>query len=213
MRLSLSAFLLLISLAPAVAHPHVFVTARSEIVYDQARRFVGVRHAWTFDDMFSAFATQGLDKNGDGRLSRDELQSLAQTNVDSLKDFDYFTVARLGGKKLLFKAPVDYWLEFTGGVLTLHFLLPANAPQDQGQKALALEVYDPTYYVAFDLAEDAPVSISGAPDCVANVVRPKPLDAAQQAAAVQLDQAAFSALDSNKDFGAQFAPRILVNCP
>jgi len=53
----------------------------------------------TFDDMFSTFATQGLESKVKGKFTREELAPLAQVNVESLKDFDYFTVARANGKK------------------------------------------------------------------------------------------------------------------
>ncbi|MDQ0470649.1 DUF1007 family protein [Labrys wisconsinensis] len=204
--------LMLIGLATAAnAHPHVFVTSRTEIVYQTDGRLAGVRQIWTFDDMFSAFATQGLDANGDGKLTREELQPLAQTNVDSLKDFQYFTFAKLGGKQLLFKPPQDYWLDFTDKLLTLHFYLPLSSPQTQGKKPLSVEVYDPTYYVDFEMADKDPASISGGPACALNVVRPQQLTADQQAQALALDQADFSA--ANPTFGAQFANHILVNCP
>ena len=45
--------------APATAHPHVWVTMHTELVYAADGSVTGVRHAWAFDDMFSAFATQG----------------------------------------------------------------------------------------------------------------------------------------------------------
>src|SRR6185503_12785932 len=41
---------------PASAHPHVWVTMKSTVVYAPDGTVVGVRHAWTFDDMFSTFA-------------------------------------------------------------------------------------------------------------------------------------------------------------
>ena len=34
---------------PALAHPHVFVTARAEVLYAPDGKMTGVRHAWTFD--------------------------------------------------------------------------------------------------------------------------------------------------------------------
>src|SRR5215207_4990237 len=82
----------------ASAHPHVWVTMRSELVYGPDGTVTGVRHAWTFDDMFSAFATQGIDSKQRGVFSREELEPLAKTNIESLKDFDYFTIARVNGK-------------------------------------------------------------------------------------------------------------------
>ena len=38
----------------AEAHPHVWVTFHSEVLYAADGTMTGVRHAWTFDDMFSA---------------------------------------------------------------------------------------------------------------------------------------------------------------
>ncbi|CAM5763698.1 ABC transporter substrate-binding protein [Labrys miyagiensis] len=198
----------------ANAHPHVFVTSVSEVVYDDQGRVTGVKQNWTFDEAFSSYATQGMQQSADGSYTREALAPLAETNVENLKDFGYFTFAKLGGKELLFRPPVDYYLSYANNVLTLHFLLPLSSPQKQGQKALAIQIYDPTYYVAFDLAEQNPVSIAGAPQgCALNVIRPKPPSDSQKQAALQLDEAYFSALDENKDFGAKFANNIQVNCP
>lgn len=209
--LTLSLVLIAAATWPAAAHPHVVVTSKSEIVYDGHGSVTGVRQIWTFDDMFSSFATQGLDKNDDGQLSRDELQALAQTNVESLKEYDYFTIAKLGGEKLLFKPPVDYWLDYTNKLLTLHFFLPLNGAQVQARKPLAVEMYDPTYFVDFEMAQDDPVVVQGAPGCVLDVRRPKELDAGQKVAAASLDQGAFDAVATG--FGAQFANVAVVNCP
>lgn len=80
---------------PAAAHPHVWVTVETTVVYDGGQ-VTGLQHKWTFDDMYTAMAIQGLDANGDGTYSREELAELAQVNMDGLKEFAYFTVAKLG---------------------------------------------------------------------------------------------------------------------
>ncbi len=49
---------LLIAAGAASAHPHVWVTMKSAVVYGPDGSITGVRHAWTFDDMYSAFAVQ-----------------------------------------------------------------------------------------------------------------------------------------------------------
>jgi ABC-type uncharacterized transport system substrate-binding protein len=64
---------------PASAHPHVWVTMKSAVVYAPDGTVVGVRHAWTFDDMFSTFATQGLESKKKGEFTREELQPLARS--------------------------------------------------------------------------------------------------------------------------------------
>jgi ABC-type uncharacterized transport system substrate-binding protein len=68
----------------AQAHPHVWVTMTSELLYAPDGSVTGVRHAWTFDDMFSAFATQGLEQKTKGQFAREELAPLAKVNVESL---------------------------------------------------------------------------------------------------------------------------------
>ena len=73
---------------PAQAHPHVWITATSELVYAPDGSITGVRHAWTFDDMFSTYALQGIETKTKGVYTREELAPLAQVNVESLKEFD-----------------------------------------------------------------------------------------------------------------------------
>src|SRR3954467_12471566 len=85
--------------AAAAAHPHVWITAKSEVIYAPDGSITGVRHAWTFDDMFSTYALQGIETKTKGVYSREELAPLAQTNVESLKEFGYFTFARADGRK------------------------------------------------------------------------------------------------------------------
>jgi ABC-type uncharacterized transport system substrate-binding protein len=203
---TLAIFMLLAAMSAASAHPHVFVTAKSELIYGPDGQLKAIRHEWTFDEMFSAFAAQGLDKNGDGKLSRDELAELTKTNVDSLKEFDYFTVSKVAGKKIEFGEPTDYWMEGDEkGVLTLHFTLPVKSVGFKG--SYAIDVYDPTYFVSFSFAEDKPVSFSGAPaNCKADVKGPSE-------ATSNPGESFFTQLQAGTDYGAQFANRISVRCP
>jgi ABC-type uncharacterized transport system substrate-binding protein len=201
-----AASILLTATGGASAHPHVFVTAKSELIYGPDGQLKAIRHAWTFDEMFSTFAAQGLDKNGDGKLSRDELAELTKTNVDSLKEFDYFTLSKMAGKKIEFGDPIDYWMEGDEkGVLTLHFTLPVKSAGFKG--SYTIEVYDPTYFVSFSFGEDEPVLFSGAPvGCKAEVKGPSE-------ASSNPSESFFTQLQAGADYGAQFANRINVRCP
>ncbi len=212
--LSLSRFVFLaatLAAAPALAHPHVWVTAKAEIVFSSEGKVTGIQHAWTFDPAYSAYVTQGLDRNNDGALTPDELQELAKVNTESLVDYGYFTVLKAGGAKQAFDAPRDYGMSFDKGQATLKFLLPLKAPASAG-KAVALEIYDPTYFVAFSLDEGADaVTLANAPQgCATTVSRPKPPDASQQQ---KLSEAFFEALTAAQNFGAGFANRAIVACP
>ncbi|HYF54233.1 MAG TPA: DUF1007 family protein [Salinarimonas sp.] len=195
---------------PALAHPHVWITARAEVAYGQDGRVTGVRHAWTFDEAYSAFVTQGLDRNGDGRLTPDELAELAQTNTASLADFDYFTVLKAGGAKQAFETPREPAMRVEEGKAVLSFLLPLKSPASP--KVVSLEIFDPTYFVSFALAEgeDAVRLANGPRGCATTITRAKGPDLS---ASRNLSESFFDALTAASDFGAQFANRALIACP
>ncbi len=103
----------------------------------------GVRHAWTFDDMFSTYALQGIETKTKGVYTREELAPLAQTNVESLKEFAFFTFAKADGKKQRNSTIRSTTISSTrDAALTLHFTLPLKTPVKA--KQLALEVFDPS---------------------------------------------------------------------
>jgi ABC-type uncharacterized transport system substrate-binding protein len=191
----------------AQAHPHVWITATSELIYAPDGSITGVRHAWTFDDMFSTYALQGLESKTKGAYTREELSSLAQTNIESLKEFAYFTFAKADGKKEKFQEPVDYFLEYKDTALTLHFTLPLKTPVKS--KELALEVFDPSYFIDFQLADKNPIKLVGAPAaCETKIQRPNDGTANAQ----RLSEQNFMSGD-NSNYGAMFANKITVACP
>jgi ABC-type uncharacterized transport system substrate-binding protein len=203
---------LVLAAAAASAHPHVWVTMHSELVYAPDGTVTGVRHAWTFDDMFSVFATQGLDAKKKGEFTREELAPLAEVNVTSLKEYDFFTYAKANGKPLEFnEPPAGYYLEFDpkDTVLTLHFTLPLKAPLKA--KDLTLEVYDREFFVDFSFAEKDPAKLVGAPThCKLTVRRPEEMNAALSQ---QLSQLGADQRDPTLTIGAEYANKIVVKCP
>jgi ABC-type uncharacterized transport system substrate-binding protein len=191
----------------AQAHPHVWITATSELIYAEDGSITGVRHAWTFDDMFSTYALQGIESKTKGVYSHEELVPLAQTNVEALKEFGFFTFAKADGKKEKFQEPVDYFLEVKDGLLILHFTLPLKTPVKP--KELALEVFDPSFFVDFKFADTDPVRLVGAPAaCQMSFQRPN--DGTLNAQS--LGEQNFTDGD-NSNFGAMFANKITVQCP
>ena len=196
----------------AAAHPHVWATVRSEIVFGPNHQITGIRHAWTFDEFYTAMAVQGLDTNGDGVFSAEELKPLAEVNVNSLKDFDYFTFVHIGdGDNLPLKPPENYSLDYDKSLLTLHFTLPLATPLDPRGKDVQVDVYDPSFFVAFGFATEQPVKLSGAAikGCSAEIKKPDP-ESEEDAKA--LSEAFFSQLGPNSNFGSQFAQTVMVKC-
>ena len=202
-----AALALALGAGPAQAHPHVWITATSELIYAPDGSITGVRHAWTFDDMFSTYALQGIESKTKGVYSREELSSLAQTNVESLKEFRFFTFAKADGKKEKFEEPVDYFLEYKDALLTLHFTLPLKTPVRP--KQLVLDVFDPAFFIDFKLADKDPVRLVGAPAaCQMKFQRPNDGSANAQ----KLSEQTFMSGD-NSNYGAMFANKITVDCP
>jgi ABC-type uncharacterized transport system substrate-binding protein len=172
----------------ASAHPHVWVTVQSELVYAPDGSVTGVRHAWTFDDMFSTFATQGIDAKKKGEFTREELAPLAEVNVTSLKEYDFFTQATADGKKVEFSEP------------------PAGYYRD-----LSLEIYDREFFVDFSFKEKDPAKLVGAPaQCKLTVGKPQEMGAALSQ---RLSQLGPDQRDPSLTIGAEFANKLSVKCP
>lgn len=209
-RILLAALLSLAFAAPALAHPHVWVTMRTELIYAPDGSVTGVRHAWAFDDMFSAFATQGLESKEKGKFTREELAPLAKVNVESLKEYGFFTYATADNAKAPLTDPAsDYWLDYKDSVLTLNFTLPFKTPVKA--KYLKLDIYDPTIFVDFEFAKDKPVRLVGAPaGCKLDLVLPREMTYAEGKA---LSQIPADQTNTTMAWGARFANKILVNCP
>lgn len=185
-RLLMGFALAMLLVSPAGAHPHVSIDSASEIVFDKSGQIIAIRHHWRFDEAFSAFAIQGLDTDNDGRYSRAELDPLAEVNVTSLAEFEFFTFLTVGDFEAGFSKPVDYWLDLDEGYLTLHFTLPVARPFTPDGEVI-LEVYDPEYFVAFALPSAEAVRMVGAPDkCALTVQLARELDAEAEAALAEI---------------------------
>ena len=193
--------------AAAVAHPHVWVTTRAALLFDPSGRASAIHHSWTFDEGYSAFATQGLTI--DGKLDPAKAAELARLNTETLAESGYFTQFRASGTRQSFEEPREAAVALDrDGRLVLDFTLPLKAPV--AAKRILLDVSDPSFFVDFSVAPGDAVTLAGAPaGCAVAVQRPKPPAADKQ----QLSEAFFEALSASSSYGAQFANRVVVTCP
>ena len=195
--------------ASAQAHPHVWVTMHTELVYAPDGAITGIRHAWAFDDMFSAFAIQGMESKVKGKFTREELAPLAKINVESLKEYKYFTYVTADGKKAPLTDPAPgYWLDYKDAVLTLHFTLPFKKPVKA--KLLKIEIYDPTIFVDFEFAKKTRCIWSARPGLQARrgLAQGHHLCAISEARRVVLQFA-----ERIAELGRAIRQQVLVNCP
>jgi ABC-type uncharacterized transport system substrate-binding protein len=196
---------------PAAAHPHVWVTVETTVVYD-AGKVTGLRHKWTFDDMYTAMAIQGLDANGDGTYTREELAELAKVNMDGLKEFAYFTVAKLGAETLKTTEPSDAYLEYKDNLLSLYFTLPLEQPVAADKDGFNFSVFDESFFIAFEFGKTDAIKLAGAPTgCHASVGIPEN-ELAQFKALNESFGGQLSSGDQNAGMGMGYAQTVTLGC-
>jgi nickel/cobalt exporter len=198
---------------PALAHPHIFVEARAAITFNDAGEVVGVHNSWTFDEAYSSWAVQGLDANLDGKLSREELQPLADDNMQGLAGYEYYTFAGEGPENLKFAFGSNPVMEMADGRQTLDFDVALDRPYAI-EDHLELAINDPEYYVAITFANAGTVQLVNAPaNCSVSLTDPEPMSDAlqQQLTALGPDVTSLPPELAQQMRGVQGA--IVVSCP
>jgi ABC-type uncharacterized transport system substrate-binding protein len=192
---ALTAATALLAAGSASAHPHMWIDARAVIDVDAQQRITAVRQVWLFDEMFGAYATQGLPKGKGGSLPAATLKGMADDWMKALGEpiSHYFTRVTVGGKTATFGAPRDAKVDWNPKTtrLTLSFTLPLATPMPVGADGAQVDIYDPTYFVAYAFDEKGAVSLGGpdAATCTSDYRKPKELDwkTMQQLAAIPAD--------------------------
>ncbi len=191
----LSAAASLLAAGDAGAHPHMWIDARAAVEIDAGRRITALRQVWLFDEMFGAYATQGLKKDRNGALAPDVLRGMAQDWMKALGEpvTHYFTRVTVDGKSLAFGAPQDARVDWNPktGRLSLSFTLPLAEPAAPGAAGAQVDIYDPTYFVAYAFDAKDAVALGGpqGASCTSAYRKPKELDwkTLQQLAAIPAD--------------------------
>lgn len=199
-----------ISVSPLQAHPHVWITMSQTIVLTPQGDISGIQHRWVFDEAYSAFAVQGLQRDKDGRIGADILAPLAKSNTEDLAEFNYFTSVKRDGQVQSFSKPTQYTFEYDGKQIIYNFTLPLKEPIKPGRTHV-IEIADPTYFVSFSFADiPQPATLSSEAKGCAILAKRPPED--PQPVGQPLSEAVFSSLGSNSNYGLQFASRIILAC-
>jgi len=194
------------------AHPHIWIEARSAIVFDNQGAISAIRHQWTFDEAFSAWSIQGLDTDGDGQTSDAEMQALADENMIGLQQYSYYTFAGVGSDDIPFTSTSNPNMKYEGGQTTLSYTLAPNTPV-RVSGAFEIELTDPEYYVAFSFAEGDAVTLENAPDnCTVEVNAPKSIDPALEDRLFALGPDITELPEDLKSAAADLANVVIVRC-
>ena len=209
-RLALTLLVLMATPLSAIAHPHVWITVKTKIVFAPDGKVASLVHDWVFDEMYSSFATQGLAKPGD-LVKREQFAPLAQENASGLAELGYYTTLKLDGKAVEFAPVTEYWMEErTDHLVAFHVVLPLKTPTAVGRFG-SLFVADPTYYIEFDFDDKDGVALASAPSgCSSSYAKPKALEREDKK---KLDESFFSGLAPGANFGLKMASRVILACP
>jgi ABC-type nickel/cobalt efflux system permease component RcnA/ABC-type uncharacterized transport system substrate-binding protein len=198
---------------PALAHPHIFIDATATLVFDDSGAITAIRHQWTFDEAYSAWAVQGLDTNNDGKTSEAELQELADDNMKGLADYEFYTFAGEDNFNLKFSALPDPTINYDDARAILRFAIEPAKPYHI-ERALQLAINDPEYYVAISFAGPEAINLENAPaGCAARLEPPREMapELADQLAALGPDVTELPPDLSKALRGVQGA--IIITCP
>ena len=146
---------------PSAAHPHIFIDARA-VFHMKEGRVVAITQHWIFDTVFGGVVIHAFDRNRDGKLDPGEAAQVRSGAFDALKDFNYFTVVRIGGEELKLEKVTGFSAAVKDGRLVYEFTVPLPRPIDLQSGSPDFLFLDKTYFVAVDMAKQDPVTFAGA---------------------------------------------------
>lgn len=201
----------MLKLAPVVAesHPHEFVEMAIELQFDDQGRASGIRYSWLFDEFFTAYVVEPVDKDGDGKPEEDGLDELLVEILENTREIDFFTRFDAEGFAVEFGPHKPIAASMQGRQLLINFEVAFKTAIDLNGKHLRYAVYDGEYYIAMTHSADPKaVQLNNAPaGCDWNLDLPKPdQDLTAFASALGVDETGGSNL------GAAFAEWVTISC-
>lgn len=154
--------------APAGAHPHIFIEAGVKIEVNAAGQVTGIWLTWTYDEFFSFMLSEdlGLDGDGDLVMTDAELETLAAQVLEWPAEFggDLYLTQR--DAPLVLGERDEASVSYEGGKVVERHYRPLDPPMD-ATWPIAVQVYDPFYYVAYEVSPD--IGLIGGEGCTAEL--------------------------------------------
>ncbi|WP_253382650.1 DUF1007 family protein [unidentified bacterial endosymbiont] len=192
----------------ASAHPHSFISLKTELVTDGAQ-LSGLKMRWTMDEITSADL---LYDAGNAKPGDDVWKKLAAEVMANVLGQHYFTEFWHNGQKVKFlNRPTEYAMSREGHQAVLTFILPLAHPQPLSGQTFTFSTFDPTYYVDMRYGEEDDVTLptSLQKTCKLAVHTPKPSEEMLNFA-VSLDKA--DAPPEDMELGKHFAQEVTLQC-
>lgn len=196
---------------PALAHPHIFLDARLEVLAGDDGNLAELRNVWRFDEVFSSSVLLDFDKNSDLKLDAEELAELGEVMRASMEDFHYFTTISVNGTDIPVTKPGIIHVTYQNNqVMVIFAVKPSKPVKLHGN--LAFGIYDPSMYTAVNFPSDGDLKVEGKgfAACTHKVVRPDPDEVISENKDTLTD--AFFNDPTGTDMTKLFATRLEVTC-
>ncbi len=154
-------FSALLPLPQARAHPHVFITQRLNVVFDD-QGLAGIRVGWEFDDMFAAMIAEDHDLNRNGTLEPAEVLAVKEKAFAFIAEYNYFTFIKIENQPFAVKYVRDFTASLKDHRLAYEFLIPCHVTAVNQFKKISVASYDPSYYTAIMFTGKQPVIVTAA---------------------------------------------------
>ena len=212
-----AAAIAVLPLNSARAHPHIFIDAGLELIFDDQNKLEAVKVTWAYDEFYSLVVLEdnGLDPNGDGFLTDAEQQSIQGFDMNWTEGFAGDLHALQNDTPLALSRPMDFTAILDDGRLISTHLRRFETTVAVTDDPVRLQVYDPDYYTAYTVVSD-PI-VQGRAGCQVRILVPDPAKANKEfeAALAELgtDQTLDDlALENFPAIGATFAEEVQVTC-
>lgn len=153
------AFLFFLKLPEVQAHPHVFITQRLTVAFDE-KGLAGFKVSWKFDDMFATMIAEDYDLNRNGILETDEVSIVKEKAFSYLSNYSYFTFIKIQNTPFEVKFIKDFNAILKNRGLVYEFFIPCHVTATNDLKKISVATYDPSYYSAIFFEEKEPVSVT-----------------------------------------------------
>jgi ABC-type uncharacterized transport system substrate-binding protein len=156
----LLALALTLPAAAAEAHPHIWIRATATLQFENGK-ITGILHEWVFDDFFSNALISDFDKNKDKSFDDAEIKELHANAFVALKEFGYFTHARVDGKPIKIEQTRDFRPSIKDNRVIYRFVAVLPQPVDPRAQQFDAGVYDDSYYVDVEVNPQLGVKLAG----------------------------------------------------
>lgn len=212
-----AAAIAVLPLNSARAHPHIFIDAGLELIFDGQNKLEAVRVTWAYDEFYSLVVLEdnGLDPDGDGVLADAEQKSIQGFDMNWTEGFAGDLQAMQNDTPLALSRPSEFTALLKDGRLISTHLRRFETKVVMTDDPVRLLVYDPEYYTAYTVASD-PV-VQGRAGCQVRIFVPDPTKASKELEAALAELGTDQTLDdlAVENFpaiGATFAEEVQVTC-